>query len=375
MVEQEYRWNLVWALAPYGLLAVATGVYLVTRPITPVPLVVVAALAVWQWWFVIAHPQWWERRTGAMLLYFAGLLGGAAVLLLHDGVFAIFLPSCYGLAFLALPGWLAYAGVLAVSGLWLLPQGNDLGSTLLINIGLTTPMAIVIGWVLRTMEREAIRRRVLNERLTALSAENARLQVLEERARVAREMHDTVAQGLTGIVTQLEVAEELTTPDDPVRGRIATARRLARDSLVEVRRSIEALRPGPLRDARLGEAVERAVATWREEHGVPATCTVTGAARPLPAETEVAVLRAAQEALANAGKHARAGRVDVTLSYMEDVVVLDVLDDGAGFTPSVRGFGLTAMEERVALLGGTVTVESAPGTGTAVNVTVPVEAT
>lgn len=369
MVEQERRWNLVWALAPYGLLAVATGVYLATRPVTPVPLVVVALLAGWHWWFVMAHPEWGERRTGLMLLYFAGALGGTVVLLLHDGAFAIFVPACYGLAFLALPGWLAYAGVVVVSGLWLVPQGTDVGATLMVNLGVTTPMAILIGWIIRVMEREVIRRREMNERLTVLSAENARLQVLEERARVAREMHDTVAQGLTGIVTQLEVAEELTAAGDPVRGRIATARRLARDSLVEVRRSIEALRPGPLRDARLGEAVERAVVAWREEHGVPASCTVTGDARPLSPETEVAVLRAAQEALANAGRHARASRVDVTLSYMEDVVVLDVLDDGAGFDPSVRGFGLTAMEERVALLGGTVTVESAPGSGTAVNVT------
>ncbi|SMC69965.1 sensor histidine kinase [Lentzea albidocapillata] len=369
MVEQERRWNLVWALAPYGLLAVATGVYLVSRPVTPAPLVVVAALAVWHWWFVMAHPEWWEHRTGLMLLYFAGLLAATSSLLWHDGAFAIFVPACYGLAFLALPGWLAYAGVLVVSGLWLVPQGTDLGVTLLVNFGVTTPMAILIGWIIRVMEREVIRRREMNERLTVLSAENARLQVLEERARVAREMHDTVAQGLTGIVTQLEVAEELTSAGDPVRGRIATARRLARDSLVEVRRSIEALRPGPLRDARLGEAVERAVVAWREEHGVPVHCTVTGDARPLAAETEVAVLRAAQEALANAGRHARAGRVDVTLSYMEDVVVLDVLDDGVGFDPSVRGFGLTAMEERVALLGGTVTVESAYGNGTAVNVT------
>ncbi|WP_434452926.1 sensor histidine kinase [Lentzea sp. E54] len=369
MREQEHRWNLAWALVPYGLLAVATGVYLLTRPVAAVPLVVVAALAVWHWWFAVSHPEWWERRTGLMLLYFAGLLAGAGVLLRHDFAFAIFVPSCYGLAFLALPGWLAYAGVVVVSALWFVPPGTDVGMNLLVNLAITIPMACLIGWVIRAMEREAIRRREVSERLTVLSAENARLQVLEERARVAREMHDTVAQGLTGIVTQLEVAEELTAAGDPVRGRIATARRLARDSLVEVRRSIEALRPGPLRDARLGEAVERAVAAWREEHGVPATCTVTGDARPLPPETEVAVLRAAQEALANAGRHARAGRVDVTLSYMEDVVVLDVLDDGVGFAPSVRGFGLTAMEERVALLGGTVTVESAPGNGTAVNVT------
>lgn len=369
MLEQEHRWNLVWALVPYGLLAVATGVYLFTGPVQLLPLVGVAALAVWHWWFIVKHPEWWERRIAPMLLYFAGLLAGAAVLLVHDPAFAIFVPACYGLCFLALPGWLAYAGVLVVNGLWFVSSGFE-GQSLLINLGITTPMVVLIGWIIRAMEREAIRRREVNERLTELSDENARLQVLAERARVAREMHDTVAQGLTGIVTQLEVAEELTAAEDPVRGRIATARRLARDSLVEVRRSIEALHPGPLRDARLGEAVERTVAAWREDLGVLATCTVTGEPRPLAPDVEVAVLRAAQEALANAGKHARAGRVDVTLSYMEDLVVLDVVDDGVGFDPSVRGFGLTAMAERVALLGGTVTVESAPGNGTALTVAI-----
>ncbi|MFD4672167.1 sensor histidine kinase [Lentzea sp. NPDC058450] len=369
MVEQERRWNQVWALVPGGLLALATGVYLVARPVSLVPLAVVGALVLWHWWFVIAHPSWLERRTVLMLLYFAGVLAGTVVLLKHDGVFTIFVAACYGLAFLTLPGWLAYAGAVVVGGLWLVPQGTDLKAAALINLGVTTPMAILVGWIIRVMEREVIRRREMNERVLALSEENARLQVLAERARVSREMHDTVAQGLTGIVTQLEVAEALKPADDAVRGRIATARRLARDSLVEVRRSIEALRPGPLQDGRLSEAVERAVDAWRSEHGVVATCTVTGSARPLSADTEVAVLRSAQEALANAGRHARAERVDVTLSYMEDVVVLDVMDDGVGFDPSVRGFGLTGMEERVALLGGTVTVESAPGNGTAVNVT------
>ena len=112
---------------------------------------------------------------------------------------------------------------------------------------------------------------------------------------------------------------------------------LARTSLVEVRRSIEALRPGPLRGARLGEAVRQAVTTWREQYGVPAAFTVTGTPQPLHSEVEVTVLRAAQEVLSNVGRHAGARRVDVTLSYMEDVVVLDVRDDGIGFTPGVTG--------------------------------------
>nr|WP_225953784.1 sensor histidine kinase [Kibdelosporangium phytohabitans] len=191
----------------------------------------------------------------------------------------------------------------------------------------------------------------------------------EERARIAREVHDTVAQGLAGIVTQLETVAELA-PAEPVRGHIDTARQLARTSLVEVRRSIDALRPGPLRDARLSEAVEHAVRTWQAQYATPVTVTVTGTPQPMHPEVEVTVLRAAQEALSNVGRHARARRVDVTLSYMEDVVVLDVRDDGTGFDPGeASGFGLTAPRQRVRLLSGTVEVESAPGA--AVSVAVP----
>jgi len=253
----------------------------------------------------------------------------------------------------------------------------------LFDIAMATPLAALVGGVIRAMEREAIRRREVNGELVAMAAENARLHELlvtrareagiaEERARMAREIHDTVAQGLTGIVTQLEAAGELPAPD-PVRGRIDTARNLARTSLVEVRRSIEALRPGPLQGARLGEAVRQAVATWREQYDVPVTFTVTGEPQPAHSEVEVTVLRAAREALSNAGRHARARRVDVTLSYMEDVIVLDVRDDGVGFEPAaVGGFGLTALRQRVRSLPGFVDVESAPGAGTAVSVCVPV---
>jgi signal transduction histidine kinase len=252
---------------------------------------------------------------------------------------------------------------------------------MVLDLAVATPLAAVIGWAIRAMEREAIRRREANSRLVAIAAENAELHAkllararetatAEERARMAREIHDTVAQGLTGIVTQLEAVEELVPAT--VRGRVDTARHLARTSLVEVRRSIEALRPGPLHDARLGDAVGQAVTTWREQYDIPATFTMTGAPQPMHSEVEVTVLRAAQEALSNVGRHAQARRVDVTLSYMEDVVVLDVRDDGTGFDAAVAdGFGLTAMRQRVRLLSGSVDVESAPGTGTAVSVTVP----
>jgi len=152
----------------------------------------------------------------------------------------------------------------------------------------------------------------------------------DERQRMAREIHDTLAQGLTGIITQLEAAQQ--TPNDAERERrIDNAKRLARHSLAEARRSVQALRPQALENSRLPEALADEVARWSVTSGVAGEVKTTGDARALHPEVEVTLLRVAQEALANVAKHAGASRAGVTLSYMEDVVSLDVRDDGVGF--------------------------------------------
>src|SRR5262249_52042837 len=132
---------------------------------------------------------------------------------------------------------------------------------------------------------------------------------------------------------------------------------LARDNLREARRSVRALGPGELEGARLPDALRTVTDAWTSRTAVPVNFTTTGQARPLHAEVEVALLRAAQESLANVAKHADATRVGLTLSYMEDVVTLDVRDDGIGFEPTVRGFGLTGMHQRVHGVGGELAVE------------------
>ena len=184
--------------------------------------------------------------------------------------------------------------------------------------------------------------REANRRLEATLAENAGLHqqlltqareagVLDERQRMAREIHDTLAQGLTGIITQLQAAEQAA--DDPAgwHRHFDAATRLARESLSEARRSVDALRPEPLETARLSEALADVAGRWSALHGIPVQVTTTGTARPMRPEAEVALLRTAQEALANVAKHAQATRVGVTLSYMEYEVALDVRDDGRGF--------------------------------------------
>ncbi|MER6988783.1 sensor histidine kinase [Saccharopolyspora hirsuta] len=388
VVQHQRTWDRIWTLAPYGLLGVACAVSLLNATGWQhqlVTLAIAAGLGLWHWWFVVAHPDWCERRTWLMALYFVGLLALTTLLVMRSSSFQLFVPACYVLAFVTLPGWCAYAGAVLAGAPWLVVPETNVPLTLL-NLATVTPLAALIGWAIRAMEREADRRHEVNTRLAAALAENARLhEVLverakaaaaaEERARLAREIHDTAAQGLTGIVSQLEAAEELS-PAEPVRDRLGKARQLARTSLTEVRRSIEALRPGPLEDTRLAEAVSNTATAWHEQHGVPTEFTLTGTPRPAPAETEVVVLRAAQEALSNIGKHARAGRVDVTLSYMDDLLVLDVRDDGTGFdVDAASGFGLTALRERVGQLAGSAEIESAPGAGTALSVAVPLRGT
>jgi signal transduction histidine kinase len=202
---------------------------------------------------------------------------------------------------------------------------------------------------------------------------------------MAREIHDTLAQGLTGIVTQLQAAEQAASrspdgaasrsPDGAAgwRHHVDAATRLARESLTEARRSVDALRPEPLECGRLSEAVAGVAERWSAMHGIPAQVTTTGTARPIDQEAEFALLRAAQEALANVARHARASRVGLTISYIENEVALDVRDDGVGFDPAVpdRGFGLVAMRQRIAALSGTLQVESEPGGGTAISACVP----
>ncbi|GJF30792.1 two-component sensor histidine kinase [Kitasatospora sp. NE20-6] len=245
-------------------------------------------------------------------------------------------------------------------------------------IGAGVAVATVLGY--RALHQESEQRRRLLDELVAARADLAAADhaagVLAERERLAREIHDTLAQGLSSIQLLLRAAERAL-PGDPAaaQGHVRVAREAARDNLTEARRFVRALAPPVLDDLPLPGALERLCATSAERYGLPVRFTLSGDAVPLPAAYPPALVRVAQSALANAAQHARARSVEVTLSYMDTEVALDVVDDGTGFTPasvpaagSPDGFGLTAMRARTAALGGTLTVESAPGRGTAVAV-------
>ncbi|MBX5493210.1 MAG: HAMP domain-containing protein [Chloroflexi bacterium] len=219
--------------------------------------------------------------------------------------------------------------------------------------------------------------------LEASLAERARrsraLGVAEERNRLAREIHDTLAQGLTALTLQLEMADALL-DDAPeqARGSIQRALQLARDNLREARRSVLDLRAAPLEGLSLNEALEQLAEDFSRDHGLPCAVVIEGLQGRLPARLETGLYRLAQEALANAAKHARASRVHVRVIHRPGTLELVVEDDGVGFDPSTPvcsgphgGFGLAGMRERAALLGGQLRVDSAPGLGTRVAVQVP----
>jgi signal transduction histidine kinase len=390
----------------YGLLALSLVVTIAAHASHHLLLTAGLTLLAAGWLLGIAtlHPHLLERPL-TLTIFFAGILVIAAALVLTSGWYGIFAWSGYIFSALALTDVRARAAGVAATALVLgtaqhggVPS-SSLGSWVSWSTIVLANFVIAGGMIwaaslddLRHLRRDHALEEIteVNRRLHASLEENAALHrqlvaqareagVLDERQRMAREIHDTLAQGLTGIITQLAAASQAREDSAEREHHLAAAAELARESLHEARRSVAALTPEALRDSKLPDALRDVANRWSELYHVPAQVTSTGLAQPLRPEIEVALLRTAQEALANVAKHARASRVGVTLSYMGDVVTLDIRDDGIGFAsersdgvPGERGgFGLTAMRQRALALGGKLEIESEIGEGTAVCASIP----
>lgn len=245
-------------------------------------------------------------------------------------------------------------------------------------------VAILLALYVNAIISEISKRQGLIEELEATRAQLAeserRQGTLGERQRLAREIHDTLAQGFTSIAMLLEAAKGALSLGQPeVEKHLELASQTARENLAEARRMVWALRPEALDEGTLPEAVAALTERWSKESGIRARAHITGNPHQLPADYEATLLRAAQEALTNIRKHASAIGVDVTLSYWNGLTVLDVQDDGVGFDPaSTRhlpgrdgGFGLDGMRQGVEALGGRLQIESASGQGSTVVVELP----
>lgn len=350
------------------------------------PVVLITVLAGWYaWWIVRDGPSSPRSRlvylVGAAVLWLGLLAVDRSFLLLGLSVFAPFciehLRFGLGVIGLSVGGWIWLR--VATTGTLHWP---DLLVAALIGVG----SAVTVGYVSSVVRVGAERKRLLDE-LRAAQADLAEAQrragIAAERRRLAGDIHDTLTQGLASIVLLLEAAEEAAGAGAyPGRRNVQHALRAARDGLAESRQVVWALREDEVDDAGLPAALRQLAERLGEEADLTVEAVVTGTPVPLGPAVRTGLIRISQEALANVRRHAQAGRVSVTLSYMDDEVVLDVQDDGRGFdrhghgdaTSPLAGVGLANMRDRVESLGGTLRVETAPGQGTTVVAALPTAA-
>jgi len=387
------KWDWLWKALFYAAVVASTWLMLLDDDLKApvwVALLLTGILLLWHWGGLKLAYRKSDELDDSDIFRFIVIIGIIVLwfaLVNMSPAYYFTLFGLFGLVFRHLPLRYGVIAVLILTGSIIYEQLADTGET----ISLTNPTiwvflftalgAIILGVWITAIIGQSTRRRQLIEQLDSTQAELAaaerRAGILEERQRLAREIHDTLAQGFTSIVMHLEAAEQaLPTDPDGVHKHIDRARQTARVSLDQARRVVQDLRPDLLEQGSLPDAINRAAARWQPESGLEVRTSVTGVPVPLPPDIEVTLLRAAQEALINVRKHARATEVQLTLSYMPDTVILDVQDNGVGLagaepSPLSGGYGLQAMRERAALCDGTVTLESDPGEGTTVVVTIP----
>ena len=212
--------------------------------------------------------------------------------------------------------------------------------------------------------------------LTRLAEQAREAAVTEERNRMAREIHDTLAQSFLGILIQLQAARQVLNGSGPdASPHVDSAMALARVGLAEARRSVQGLRPQLLRDGNLTTALEQLVRQFSDESVARVKFSASGEPVQMSPDIEANLLRISQEAITNAMKHSGGNEIFVRLALETDAVQLTIDDNGAGFDPHVstlsRGFGLISMQERAERIGGELTIVTKPGAGTKIHLLVP----
>ena len=227
---------------------------------------------------------------------------------------------------------------------------------------------IASGWLVILFSRHL--ERLLEANLVA--EEQQRGAIVEERTRFAREIHDTLAQGFTGIMMQLNAAEQRLQPESEARMHVEKARELARESLDQARRSVSALRMGVLANSTLLEAIGQIGRELMADSKIKFETKLEGAPYPLSEPREANLLRIAQEALTNAVRHSGADRIQVRLAYQPGAVALEIQDNGRGMSDLAReGFGVSGMRDRARQVGGLIDIRTQISGGTRVFVMVP----
>ena len=258
--------------------------------------------------------------------------------------------------------------------------GFGWGTMLQVSLGYGAGFVFIVAFT-QTAQRERRARQQLeilyqhldqaNRQLAEYAGQVERLATARERNRLAREVHDSLGHYLTVISVQLEIVTKLIGSNPNRAGEAAArAKELASEGLSEVRRSVAALRPSPLDDQPLPQAI-RGLADTMRDAGLIVSFEQVGAARPLSPEIETVLYRAAQESLTNVRKHAHASSVNVQLAFEPETVRVQVRDNGIGRQDSRDGVGLMGLRERVAALDGSVRAENHPDGGFVVEVMLP----
>jgi signal transduction histidine kinase len=274
-------------------------------------------------------------------------------------VFSAGVAGAFGGAFWLMVGWQAglQAGLSYLAGVAF--------------VGLFTQLTLEAQRTKEQVEKLAADLQAANAKLREYAAQIEELAIAKERNRLAREIHDSLGHYLTVVNVQLEAAQAVLDTDAArARGALVKAQSLTQEGLKDVRRSVAALRASPTENRPLPQALQ-ALADETRAAGVVTAFNVTGTPRALPAPVELALYRAAQEALTNIRKHARASHAEVHLSFDADRIGLRVQDNGVGAASTEGGFGLVGVRERVQLLDGDVHLDTTPGAGFRLEVSVP----
>jgi signal transduction histidine kinase len=391
--RNAWIWDLVFAL---GLLAtvVANLPGLESDRHRALVIGVTVVLAVWYAFTGARALHRGRSHLGVVYLWgaavvFVGLLFASANL---GFILFVFMPQVFIFIERLLFASLAVVGLYAGLAVAILVRADDADiAEILLTLGVSAGFSVVIGaWISGIIRQSRHRAELIAELETtraALAAERHEAGALAERQRLAADIHDTLAQGFTSILMLTQGAEAALGQDGAngtVGEQLRMIERTARENLAEARSLVAALTPADLEGASLAEALRRLADRHRAETGVPVEVTVHGDADGLEKDAgmdaDVVLLRAAQEALANVRKHAGASSVTLALRYADGAsvgekerqTVLTVTDNGCGFTPAdADGYGLRGMRARVERSGGELSVDSEPGWGTRIEVTLP----
>lgn len=377
--EERVEWHWLWNVYIVGICVAAIAAVVTLKDKYPgnIPVATSALAAVVLCVFVLIRQT---RPTPVLLSVVVGLW---VIAVWASPIAVAAVPALYPLAFAALPLRVALVATSVITAiplaLMLLQQGihtPDLAVAVALTVvGLVT--APIIGIEIVTGMKQRKRLAAVVEELAASRAESARLSreagTAAERERLAREIHDTLAQGFTSIVALAQAVEpELDTDAAAAKRHLELIRTTARENLAEARAMVAELSPTALDDGTLTAAIQRQCDRLATELSIPVSVRTDDDLPALGMAADVVFLRAAQEALANIRKHARASAVSVALSSSHGSVRLSVTDNGIGVDGGrSEGFGLRGMRARVKQVGGTMTVASTPGGGTTVTVEVP----